>query len=50
MDFQTFVLAMSEIASLIYAKFVEDGQRDQNRTEAQALLALINNNLLPLDD
>lgn len=48
MDFQTFVLAMSEISYQIYSKFFDED--NGTKTEAQCFLTLINDNLLPLDD
>ena len=50
MDFQTFVLAMSDIANTIYSKSLDDVDENVIRGEAQAALTLINYNLMPLDD
>ena len=51
MDYETFLLALSDIANTLYQKYVEEqnGTRLQ-RGEAQALLTLIREHIWPLDD
>jgi hypothetical protein len=50
MDFDTFVLVLSDIANQVYAKYLDDVDETAFRGEAQALMTLINRNLLQLDN
>lgn len=50
MNFNTFVLALSDIANQVYAKFLDSVDETAFRGEAQAFLTLVNNNLVFLDN
>jgi hypothetical protein len=51
MNFDQFCLAMNEIAQMLYSHYMHDvDQNIANRTEGQALNALIRAHLLPLDE
>lgn len=50
MNFNTFVLALSDISNQVYSKFLDSVDETAFRGEAQAFLTLINNNLVLLDN
>ena len=51
MDYETFLLALSDIANQLYDKFYQDGTQTWiQRNESQALQLLIRLHVLPLDE